>query len=306
MTKKSADIAGKVYWRDNKHFADLFNAVFFNGKQVLHERELTEADSEVSNHVLKKSDVFDVSKTRDIIKKVSSDADYILLGIENQMNIHYGMPLRTMLYDALSYLKQCEVLKKRHRIEKDTENADEFLSGLKREERLHPVFTVVIYYGEKPWDGPKKLSDMMALRKEWQPFFEDYSMRLIEVVDGEVLPFQDEENRLLFEMIKDVNKLSKKELLAKYRQEAIPKSVAIAVGEMTGTKVLIDLALQTKGDEIMCSNMDRIFAEERAEGRQQEREEIIRKLLKHGMDTKQVANILEVSEEEIESVFAMA
>lgn len=26
--KKNADIAEKVYWRDNKHFADLFNTVF--------------------------------------------------------------------------------------------------------------------------------------------------------------------------------------------------------------------------------------------------------------------------------------
>lgn len=117
--------------------------------------------------------------------------------------------------------------------------ADEFLSGLRKEDRLHPVFTIVLYYGEKPWDGPRKLSDMVALGQEWKLFFEDYSMRLIEVVDGEVLSFQDEENRLLFEMIKDVNKLSKKELLEKYKQEAIPKSVAVAVGEMTGTKALI-------------------------------------------------------------------
>ena len=185
--------------------------------------------------------------------------------------------------------------------------ADEFLSGLRKEDRLHPVFTIVLYYGEKPWDGPRKLSDMVALGQEWKPFFEDYSMRLIEVVDGEVLLFQDEENRLLFEMIKDVNKLSKKELLEKYKQEAIPKSVAVAVGEMTGTKALIDLALQEKGNVVMCSNMDRLFAEERAEGRVEGRqalqEEIIRKMLRRGMDREMIADILEVSEEEIESVF---
>ena len=61
--KKNADIAEKVYWRDNKHFADLFNTVFFDGRQVIREEELTEADSEVSNYVFSKEDVSAISKT---------------------------------------------------------------------------------------------------------------------------------------------------------------------------------------------------------------------------------------------------
>ena len=189
--KKNADIAEKVYWRDNKHFADLFNTVFFDGRQVIREEVLTEADSEVSNYVFSKEDVSAISKTRDMIKKASANADFVL-------------------------------------------------------------------------------------------------------------------NRLLFQMIKDVNRLSKKELLEKYKSENISKSVVITVGKVTGTKALVDWALQREGDEIMCTNMDRIFAEERAEGRQEgieeARREIIQRMLSRGMDKERIADILDMSIDEIKTV----
>ena len=117
-------------------------------------------------------------------------------------------------------------------------------------------------------------------------------------------------NRLLFQMIKDVNRLSKKELLEKYKSENISKSVVITVGKVTGTKALVDWALQREGDEIMCTNMDRIFAEERAEGRQEGRKagleearrEIIQRMLSKGMDKELIADILDISIDEIKTV----
>ena len=42
--KLKPDTILKNFWRDNRHFADLFNAVFFNGEQVLKPQDLTEAD----------------------------------------------------------------------------------------------------------------------------------------------------------------------------------------------------------------------------------------------------------------------
>ena len=47
--KIKPDTILKNFWRDNEHFADLFNAVFFNGEQVLDPRDLTEADTDVSS-----------------------------------------------------------------------------------------------------------------------------------------------------------------------------------------------------------------------------------------------------------------
>ena len=47
--KIKPDTILKNFWRDNRHFADLFNAVFFNGEQVLKPQDLTEADTDVSS-----------------------------------------------------------------------------------------------------------------------------------------------------------------------------------------------------------------------------------------------------------------
>ena len=34
-TTHQKDVSLKTFWRDNEHFADLFNATVFNGRQVL-------------------------------------------------------------------------------------------------------------------------------------------------------------------------------------------------------------------------------------------------------------------------------
>ncbi len=66
------------------------------------------------------------------------------------MNVHYAMPLRVMIYDALGYLKECSEFARFHKQEKTPMTFEGFLSKMKREDRLHPIITVVIYYNEKP------------------------------------------------------------------------------------------------------------------------------------------------------------
>ena len=43
-----ADAGTKKFWRDNERFADLFNAVIFNGESVIHPEDLTEMNTEAS------------------------------------------------------------------------------------------------------------------------------------------------------------------------------------------------------------------------------------------------------------------
>ena len=47
-TTHQKDVSLKTFWRDNEHFADLFNATVFNGRQVLKPDKLTEMDTDVS------------------------------------------------------------------------------------------------------------------------------------------------------------------------------------------------------------------------------------------------------------------
>ena len=40
---------------------------------------------------------------------------YLLLGIESQSEVHYAMPVRNMVYDALQYAAQVEEAARSHR-----------------------------------------------------------------------------------------------------------------------------------------------------------------------------------------------
>lgn len=73
-----------------------------------------------------------VQKWRDIFKnihvKYTGKIYIFLVGMENQSDIHYAMPVKNMIYDALAYGKQVREVAKKHRREHDTETPDEFLS----------------------------------------------------------------------------------------------------------------------------------------------------------------------------------
>lgn len=43
---------------------------------------------------------------------------------------------------------------------------EEFLSGFRKEDKLMPVVTAVIYFGADTWDGPLSLHQMIACEDE--------------------------------------------------------------------------------------------------------------------------------------------
>ena len=53
---------------------------------------------------------------RDVVKKNFDGIELVVLGLELQEHIHYGMPLRTMIYDSLGYLKEFEGVRKGSRL----------------------------------------------------------------------------------------------------------------------------------------------------------------------------------------------
>ena len=40
---------------------------------------------------------------KSVIVKETGDMVYILLGVENQSDIHYAMPVKNMIYDGMNY-----------------------------------------------------------------------------------------------------------------------------------------------------------------------------------------------------------
>ena len=63
---------------------------------------------------------------------------YVVLGAENQAKVHYAMPVKDMLYDALNYARQvAETTKSFKKTLQITD--DECLPGFRKGDKLIPV-----------------------------------------------------------------------------------------------------------------------------------------------------------------------
>ena len=82
-------------------FADLFNGSLFAGLEEENEKELIKAQDSQGNPTI-------IYRVRDNSKKgyFSEKRLKVILAVENQRDVHYGMPVRNMMYDAISYTKE--------------------------------------------------------------------------------------------------------------------------------------------------------------------------------------------------------
>ncbi|MCD7835804.1 MAG: hypothetical protein LUG83_04000 [Lachnospiraceae bacterium] len=174
------------YLREPSRFADLFNGVCFNGVQVISPDGLTDASEKYEAYTEGNSQ--DGGRTqrqeriRDIKKKYDNGIILRILAVENQNYVDYTAGVRNLQYDAFEYAEQVGRLKARHREKGDISTADERLSGIAKTDRLHPAYTIWLYHGEKEWDGPRALRDMMdfgARADEMSELFNDYGMNLV-------------------------------------------------------------------------------------------------------------------------------
>lgn len=172
--------------QEPKIFADLFNGSLFDGQQLIREDMLEE---ENEKGLVKAQDNHGnpaiIYRVRDNSKKgyFSENRLKVILAVENQRSVHYGMPVRNMMYDAIAYTKEAKALERKNRKELSLKEGKEFLSGLKKEDRLSPLLTLVFYYGEdQDWDGPTSLHEMLQIPKDlesWKKYIPDYKINLV-------------------------------------------------------------------------------------------------------------------------------
>lgn len=176
------NIIANNYWSDNERFADVINVGMFQAKKVLSANKLSECDGYLG-HLEKKRKSESIQKYRDVSKKADFGTTFMILGIENQSELHLAMPVRIMGYEFMNYNKQLKEIKAIHDKKKDLSGI-EFLSGISREEKLQPVCTLVIYYGQEPWSGPTRLSEMLDfgdLPEEVRNVVADYPIHVLDV-----------------------------------------------------------------------------------------------------------------------------
>ncbi len=279
-TIKKKDVT-KLYWENPEDFADLFNAVYFGGKEVLKAGELTQMDSDLPLLETEEGYLETTDQSRDILKlanHVWARGAYLLLaGLENQTGVHYAMPLRIMGYEYRNYRKQYEENVRRHKQERFADmSGAEVISGMCRTELLIPVVTVVLYYGVKPWDGAKSLHGMLDIPEEMQAHVADYPMHLIEMRNAD-LPVHTKRNRDFFRITRlllDDKKPVKERLeqvIRDERENDVDMLVMLTVSEMFAGGRL--KPRQRKEETVMLDVFEEIMDMGRKEGMDMGRKE---------------------------------
>ena len=129
--KVRTDVLLKDFWRVNERFADLFNAVIFQGKEVLKAEELQEMDTDMSGVIRFREHEAITCVGANVVKKMAFGVEFVVLGIDSEQKIHYAMPLRTMLYDGYRVFKKeyREITQSMKKRKKGKWTEEEFLSG---------------------------------------------------------------------------------------------------------------------------------------------------------------------------------
>ena len=311
-----ADTVTKDYVKDAGVFADIFNYYIYGGRQVILPEQLTERDStKIALPYGADGAVVPIQKFRDVQKLYAAMTDgkmeYVLYGAENQAEIHYAMPVKNNLYDALEYAGQVEEAAKLHRKEMKrkkeegessveeggkTPSAGEFLSGFWVEDRLIPSITVTIFFGSEEWDGPLSLFEMMDVSDpDVLACMDNYHVRLIapaQMADEEIMKFQSSlrEVMLFIKYSKDRENLNRVLVTNEKRFRELERRAADVIETITNSGIKYD-----ESEEVVdvCQAIREIRMEERKIGEQdgelKKAREAAENLHEMGIDAEKIA-----------------
>ena len=307
------DTKAKEYLSDNSRFADLCNYVLFQGEQIIKAETLIEKDSTEVLSILVDGREEQFQKWRDLIKgtviKRNKDMVFVLIGIENQSDIHYAMPVKNMIYDALNYGSQVKETARRHRKNHDKLTPAEFLSGFRKDDKLTPVITITLYWGADKWDGPRTLHDMLEHSDETLiKFIPDYHINL--VVPEEIDDFK-KFRTTLGEVLETIKVSNDKEQMRQliFSNPAFQKmdneSVA-AINTFLGTNIPLNKTEEVTDmckawDDLMNEGIEKGIEKGIKKGIEKGRINIIADFLLNGGTEEQAKEMLKASENEVTS-----
>ncbi len=262
--KLKPDVVLKNYWNSNAEFADLFNAVLFQGKQIIQPEDLEPDDTDEATLQEHGDSVDSLNLFRDTIKickkSEKSGIQFVMLGMEHQEHIHYAMPMRVMGMDYSLYKKQYDSNARKYKTSEEM-TADEFLSHMKKDDKFIPVITVVVYYGKEAWDGAKSLHEMLELPDEWADYVNDYKMLLVEARKSNLV-FHNMNNRHLFGLLEILLEQGRNANEVKNRAIAYADGndieTCVAMAAAGAAKCNIDYQMLSKKEGV---NMGTVFEE---------------------------------------------
>jgi len=281
------DTTTKEYIENPVVFADAFNQFLYHGDQKIDPARLTELDTTgiVIPYGADGASVPE-QKYRDVIKLLHAmtdgDVAYCVMGIENQAEIHYALPVRNGVYDFLQLSHQVSEAANSHKqtlkgkeagqpdqTQKEEKPTDgEFLSGFWKTDYLIPVITLVIYFGSDDWDAPLSLKEMYSnTNSVILAHAPDYHVNLIapsEMSDKEINEFHSNlrEVMLYIKYSKDKKKLDK--IIENDPSfQSVERQAAEVINVVTGSKLSYP---EGKGAVNMCLAIQQMREESKIEG----------------------------------------
>ncbi len=312
------DIFMKRWLSDKERFADLINGSLFQGEQIFSAQNLKIENGE-QNIVLQEPDgaAMTVSRFRDIMMSSDDGKRIVVLACENQQEINYAMPVRGMLYDALSYTEQVGRIKKARRRKKELKGSAEFLSGLKREDRLAPVLTVIFYYGDAEYDAQKDIHGLLGIdRKEdelLKKYIPNYHINLIDPRRIDDVSCFQTDLQIIFGMLQYKN--SKEELRGYIQSNRnyfgnLDMDTYHAVKALLGSEQYLKFEERSDGGIDMCKALDDLYQDGVNEGVERGIQAMILDYLEEGYDREKILKKLQkrfsIKQEAAEQYFEKA
>lgn len=269
-----ADIRVKNFIKINSVFAQLFRESVFKGKMKIDPDKLKELDTVNQETVrLEDGQLKDLERLRDIQKITMLFDDrmafQIIMGVEAQSEVNYYMPVRCMELDALSYSYQCRRISEKA---KEAGKLKKYSDGVPKGTKVLPTVTLVFYFGDKPWDGPLSIYDMLDIPdtsseclKEIIP---DYPMHIIDakhLTEEETDRFEGDLKAFLLMIQGSYNRDKLKTAVATHRE------TWYAISAVKKDKRYVDYIENISEQEIvggvnMDAVLDRLIEEGKAEG----------------------------------------
>lgn len=236
-------------------------------------------------------------------------ASFAVIGVENQNQVHYLMPIRCMEYDVKEYQRQ--VIEKKKKLKAEVKEGKiiseaEFLSGFCKEEKLNPCITFVLFYGDN-WDGSADvhgLLDFTNIPEELKSMVGNYKINLVDIKKLERTDMFHTDIKQVFDFIRyEKNKEKLEELLEnepKYRRLA--RDAYDVIAAFTKSKELIQIEEDVEGECVdMCKALQDWAAEERKKGKMEGKLETLRAIINNlKLSAEKAMEVLDIPPEERE------
>lgn len=283
------DLSLKTYLSDPVRYADVYNGSVFGGVQVLDASQLEEAAT-----VVTKADggVF-LETTCDIAMRQKVGGGLFALWIlENQDEVDYGMSVRILLREALEYDRQVKELKRRNEAGyKESHGelaAGEYLYKVRKSDRIRPVSTLVIYWGSKPWDGPRSLHEFLdfsgygeCVAEELKKLIPEYPLHILNLNEENDYSRFQTPLRTVFEMY--ACRTDKGRFLDYIMTHEECRHLDVetyeVIGKLTGAAKLWEMQEKTEEEQDMWKALEDLIEDGKAEGRTEGRIEKANQLI---------------------------